>query len=664
MLQLNHVFKTYRSGDGDLTVLNDVSLSIERGEFVALMGPSGSGKSTMMNILGLLDTPTSGQVMIDGVDVTQLNSAQLAHTRSATIGFVFQQFNLLRRTSALDNVLLPTLYRAGIIDPVGRAKSLLQAVGLSNREDHTPAQLSGGQQQRVAIARAMMNDPDIILADEPTGNLDSKSQQEIMALFRLLHSQGKTIILVTHESEVAEFAHRIVTMRDGQIVSDEPNPNRVSAPRERLQKSEERGTPNVSKKGRTLEARLAFSFASQAVKSLTANPLRTILSMLGILIGVAALVAMLALGKGAQRDIQQRLAGLGSNLLVVSPGSARQGAVSLDAGAVTRFTMDDASAVRDEVAGIKRVAAVVNGRGRVKFHNRNASTWLQGVMPAYAEMRAAEPTFGRFFTEDENHGRQRVAVVGMTVVRELFGDESGVVRINPIGERILIDRTEFQVIGILPEKGSTGWRDQDDVVVVPLATAMNRLLGKNYVDSIEVEVLDRNQMESVQDRLQELLRRRHRITNPDDDSFRIRNLSEVQDMLNQTNRTMSMLLASIAVISLIVGGIGIMNIMLVSVIERTREIGLRKALGATQKVILQQFLVESVMVSGFGGLLGIGLGVGVSFMLSSFAGWTVDHSGWGIPIALGFSVGTGIVFGMWPAKQAASLDPIVALRYE
>ena len=661
MITCKNLKKSYLVGGENLEILKGIDLSISQGEFVAIMGPSGSGKSTLMNILGLLDVPTNGEFHINSVTPSSLTDDEMATIRSRTVGFVFQQFNLLARTSAFDNVQLPSLYTGTHRQSIRRAQDLLNAVGLGDRMDHPPSQLSGGQQQRVAIARAMMNDPGIILADEPTGNLDGKSQTEIMALFSGLNATGKTVILITHEADVAAYARRIITIRDGLIVSDVPNfrsskgNDSTQALPSPLQMATS-GTPWIDR---------VRSNLSQARRSLVANALRTFLSMLGILIGVASLIAMLALGAGARRDIETRLASLGSNLLVLSSGSPRQGAVTLDAGAVARLTPQDATLIQSQLSGVRRTSATVSGRVRVKHGNRNANTTAQGVMASYEQMRAMEPTVGHFFSDAEQRSRSRVALIGMTVAKSLFGDShTGELTESPLGQTMLVDRTVFTVIGLLPEKGSTGWRDQDDLIVIPLSTAMYRVLGKDHVDSIEIEVTHREQMESTQTAIDQFIRKRHKVSEDQEDAFRIRNLSEIQDTLTQTSNTMSFLLASIAVISLIVGGIGVMNIMLVSVVERTREIGLRKALGATQSTILEQFLIESICISTIGGVLGIFLGVALTAILGASAGWTIVHTPAAILGALVFSVVSGICFGYWPARKAAALNPIDSLRYE
>lgn len=636
-------------GDTSVRALVDVSLTIEPGEFVAIMGPSGSGKSTLMHILGLLDVPDSGSCRLLGTEITELRDDELAELRCETVGFIFQQFNLLPRMDALANTELPNLYSGGR-DGEERAAALLNRVGMGDRTLHRPNQLSGGQQQRIAIARALMNNPKVIFADEPTGNLDSASADDIIRILKELNQQGITIILVTHEEEIGKQAKRLIRMRDGKIHSDERLTGAEHTP-------EPAPAPSLQRRFRLTRV---FEHIHQGFIALAANKVRTVLSMLGILIGVAAVVAMLALGRGAQKAIEQQLAGLGSNLLVVRPGAHHFGGVALESGTVTRLTMEDVRALEERIPTIKNASPSVMGRGQLTFGNKNWNTQLLGASPDYASMRAAQPTRGRFFTEDEDRQRSRVAVVGMTVVDQLMGEGQ-----NPVGEIIKINRVSFRVIGVLPARGATSWRDQDDLVVVPVTTAMHRLLGKDYLDSIDIEVTDDKALESTQEQVMRLVLERHQVPpSQQQDAYEVRNMADIRAAMTQTSRTMALLLAVIAAISLLVGGIGIMNIMLVSVTERTREIGLRKAIGARRRDILVQFLAEAVVISTTGGVIGIALAWGLTKIMSSLAGWATSISGASVLLAFLFSATVGVIFGIYPARKASFLNPIDALRYE
>lgn len=657
MIELQNISRTYPMGEEGVRALKNVSLSIQAGEYVAIMGPSGSGKSTLLHILGFLDRPDSGQYLLAGKEVGGLGEDELSEIRGRAAGFVFQQFHLLRRCSAVKNVELPLMY-AGRKLARGLGLKRLKDVGLESRALHEPSKLSGGEQQRVAIARALINDPPIIFADEPTGNLDTKSEEDIMRIIEDLNRGGKTVIMVTHEREVAERARRVILMRDGEIVSDISKPSSASAqsgavgnkPAEDLWKTQFLSANAADRAGWS-------DHVSEAFRSILSNKLRSVLSMLGILIGVAAVIAMLALGEGAKDAISQRLASLGSNLLMVRPGSPQTRGVALEAGTVTRFTLQDAEAIA-ELPDIKQVSASVRGRGQLVAGSKNWNSQIQGVTPEYESMRASQPVAGRFFTFEEMKRRERVVLIGATVAKALYGNA------DPTGSDLKINRVNFKVIGVLPSKGSGGWGDDDDVVLIPITTAMYRLLGKQYVDMFDVEVQSPALMDSAQAAIRELIIRRQRLTGENRDSFQIRNMAEIQQTLESTTRTMTALLGSIAAISLLVGGIGIMNIMLVSVTERTREIGLRKAIGARRADITSQFLIESVVMTLIGGGIGILTGFTVAVTLSAFAGWSTRVTGGSVVLAAVFSAVVGILFGWWPARQAAALDPIRALRYE
>ena len=658
VLELKDIRKSFPMGDEKVEILKGISLSIARGDYVAIMGPSGSGKSTLMNVMGLLDRADSGSYLLEGREVRSLTDLDLARARRKSLGFVFQQFNLLPRLSALENTALPLLYSMRAM-PEAPARALLKRVGLETRMHHRPTQLSGGQQQRVAIARALINRPRIILADEPTGNLDSKSSAEIMALLRELNDEGITIILVTHEAEVAAAAKRVITIRDGLIESDRRTERAPPAGSGPEPGSPAGMLPDEPRPSPEDHGNRYLELAKQAFRTLYANKMRTVLSTLGVLIGVAAVIAMLAIGKGAQESIETQLSSLGTNLLSVRAAPIRIGGVTTESEWL-KILPQDAEAVNRLIPGVKRTGSVVqSGNQRVSYQDKNGVTTVYGVLPVYAEMHALVPEIGRFFTEDENRERALVAVIGATVSRELFGNR------NPVGATIKVNKIPLRVIGILPEKGASSFGDRDDQVEVPLSTAMFRILGKTSLDFLEVEIEKGVDMGEAQEKIDSLLRSRHDIPpSQTEEAFRIFNMADLQSALSETSKTLSVLLLIIAGISLLVGGIGIMNIMLVSVTERTREIGLRKAIGGTASDILLQFLVESAAIGVFGGLSGIILGAGISILVSLVAGWTVSIS---IPAVFGsfvFSSLVGMVFGLWPARRAAALNPIEALKGE
>jgi macrolide transport system ATP-binding/permease protein len=653
MIELKNINKSYQMGTVKVHVLRDVSLKIDAGEFIAVMGPSGSGKSTLLHIVGFLDRPDSGSYLLGGRDITELSDDELAILRNRLAGFVFQQFHLLPRISAVENAELPLIY-AGKHSLKEKAHEKMSEVGLAQRESHHPNELSGGEQQRVAIARSLVNEPFIIFADEPTGNLDTKSEAEIIAILENLNRKGKTVVMVTHEEEIAVRAQRIIRMRDGEIVADE---------RKKTRRKKPIAAPDLSIDAILSESRQTLAQAAfidhfrQALHAIVSHKMRSFLSMVGILIGIASVIAMLALGQGARESISKQLASLGSNLLSVRPGFSQLGGVALQAGTVTRFTQQDADAIA-KLPEIRRVSPSVSGRGQLVYSSKNWNTQVLGAGVAYAPMHAADPTIGRFFTEEELRRRDKDVVLGTTVVQNLFGD------VDPIGTTIKINRINFKVIGVMPHKGATTYRDQDDLVVIPFTTAMHRVLGNQYLDTIDAEVRDPSLMDEAQDAIKKLIIKRHDLTKDRQDTFNIRNMADIQATLQSTTQTMTWLLGSIATISLLVGGIGIMNIMLVSVSERTREIGLRKAIGARKMDIMAQFLIEAVLMTMSGGLAGIVCGVGMSFLLALLAGWATKVSIFAMALATTFSLFVGVGFGLWPARQAAQLNPIEALRYE
>jgi len=636
--------KTYRRGALAVEVLHGVDLVIRRGEFVAIMGASGSGKTTLMNLIGCLDRPSTGRYRFAGRDVGALDRDERSLLRRDAFGFIFQQYNLLAGASAEENVEVPAIY-AGMrkADRVDRARALLARLGLGERLHHRPSQLSGGEQQRVSVARALMNGGAVILADEPTGALDSASGREVLAILRRLHGEGHTVILITHDPKVAAEAGRVVTFADGRIVSDT---GAESAPLS--------SAPDTSFPALPARTTGALADAGEAVKmalrSLRANLFRSLLTLLGIVIGVGSVVAMLAIGDGAKREVLTRIQALGTNLLLVRPGAPN---VRMGGGVIATLTVDDAQ----EIARIDNVRVAVpeiGGGVTVRYGNVDYLTSATATSEKYPIARDWPMASGVFFGADEVKSYVPVATLGRTVVNNLFP-----LGVDPVGRYVLINNIPFQVMGVMAPKGATPFgSDMDDVVFVPLTTGSLRLFGIRHLRAIVVQVEDVKAMEETQERIHALLLARHRIVD-----FQIRNMAAILETASETQTTLTILLGSIAAISLLVGGIGVMNIMLVSVTERTREIGIRMATGARAWNIMLQFLVEALVVCAVGGVLGV-LGGLATAMTAEYFGRPIVLSLAPVVLAFGCAFATGLVFGFMPARKAANLDPVVALAAE
>lgn len=641
LIRLEDIRKTYHNGDLAVEVLHGITLDIEAGEFVAIMGASGSGKSTLMNILGCLDSPSGGHYLLDGEDVSTLDADALAGLRRRTFGFVFQSYNLIATSTAQENVEVPAIY-AGLSasERRQRAAELLNSLKLGDRLDHRPNQLSGGQQQRVSIARALMNGGRIILADEPTGALDSQSGEDVMELLRSMHQQGHTIILITHAREVAERADRLIEIRDGQILSDtvkRPVPD-MDAPR-RLQQNETHAASLTD----------VSEAVKMAMRALKANIFRTVLTLLGIIIGVSSVVTMLAIGTGAQNSILDRINAMGTDLILVRPAMAG----FRGTGSIATLVPEDADAIL-ELPNIKSAVPEVTGTVTLRRGNIDYQSQANGTVPAFSQAKSWKLASGDFITQSDMTAYAPVAVLGATVVKTLFPDGS-----NPVGQHILIQKIPFQVIGTLEAKGAGySGSDQDDVVIVPLSTGNLRLFGQKYVRTITVQVKDADLINTTQDQIQTLLDQRHK-----QNDTMITNMSSIREDATAMGNTLTVFLGSVAAISLLVGGIGVMNIMLVSVTERTREIGVRMATGARRRDILLQFITEAVTVSAIGGAFGVALGLGAA-ALAGWAGLAIGYSFGPVLLAFACAFATGLVFGFLPARKASRLLPAVALSSE
>ena len=668
MLQVRELWRIYDLGDVAVEALRGISLEIAAGAFVAIMGASGSGKSTVMNIFGCLDRPSRGTYHLGGVDVATLSADELAEIRNHRIGFIFQSFNLLPRTTAVENVEVPLYYGdTPLAEQHARARAALDAVGLGARARHLPTQLSGGQQQRVAIARALVGGPSLLLADEPTGNLDSQTSEEILALVQKLNrTRGITVVLVTHEADVAAFAGRVVTFRDGKIVSDVSQAARVA--RGDADAGTTAGTdledlPHGSGPSRVAPIKLLAMTWRTALQSLRRNKLRSGLTTLGIVIGVAAVIAMVGIGRGADEAVQSQIRGLGTDLLMIVPGATTAAGVRSGWGGASTLSKVDAQAIVRDAPSVEHVSYFRRQITQVVAGDRNWSTAVQGSPPSFFRVRQWDVARGSAYGERDEDLAARVAVLGATVVDQLFPPGQ-----DPVGAAIRIKGVPFVVVGVLERKGQTMWgQDQDDVVLVPFSTAERRVLGTELlgqVDQIHVTARSSAALAAAKDEVTAALRRRHRIQKGEEDDFTVRDLAEFARTSQMATDVMTNLLLSVASISLLVGGIGIMNILLVSVAERTREIGIRIALGAKRRQILLQFLVEATALSLVGGIVGAVLGIAAASAIAALADWPVRVPPSAVLGSVLFSSAVGVFFGLYPARRASRLDPIAALRHE
>lgn len=646
IIELKNIKRAYNTGGEEVYVLKGINLSIYPGEMVAIIGSSGSGKSTLMNILGCLDKASEGQYLVNGIEVSNFDADQLSELRREYFGFIFQRYHLLNSLTALGNVEIPAIY-AGIKASLRskKAAELLIRLGLKERLDHKPNQLSGGQQQRVSIARALINSGKIILADEPTGALDKQSGEEVLKILHELHQEGRTLIIVTHDAQVAKKAERIIEISDGLIISDSFNPE-YKAEAYKATQSQDKTKINIA------NPFVAFidTFKEaliMALLSLKSQPMRSFLTMLGIIIGIASVILMVALGNGTQQKIMENINSMGTNSLSIFAGKSMSDA---RAGLITTLIDSDATAL----ANLPYVAGVspgISGTGQVSYGNISTSARIEGASPQIFNIRKMQLAKGSFFDDDDVKNRNLNVVIDEKTEDALFGDNKQ----DIIGKTIFIDSAIARIVGIVknpPEFGS-----KNLTVYAPYKALQTRLIGSSEVQSIVLRIADNVNSSLAEEAVTNILIMRHGVKD-----FFIINSEEFRKKVQQTMGAMTLLIVAIASISLLVGGIGVMNIMLVTVSERINEIGVRMAVGARQKDILQQFLIETIIVCMLGGGIGIILAFGLGSLINSLStSFKVAYSLNSIVIAFVFSSFIGICFGFFPARGASKLNPVTAL---
>ncbi|UZE26954.1 MacB family efflux pump subunit [Pseudomonas asplenii] len=644
LLELCGITRSFMAGEREFTALKNINLRIEAGEMVAITGASGSGKSTLMNILGCLDYATAGSYKVNGRETRDLDNEELAELRRDYFGFIFQRYHLLPHLSALHNVEMPAIYAGtGESRRHGRARELLDRLGLAAHLENRPNQLSGGQQQRVSIARALMNGGEVILADEPTGALDTHSGKEVMQILQELHAAGHTVIIVTHDPKVAANAERIIEVRDGEIISDQ-----LTRPVE--QPSSRESTTLVARStGRLVASFGLFKEAfNMAWVALISHRMRTLLTMLGIVIGITSVVSISAIGEGAKRYVLKDIQAIGSNTIDIYPGTSFG-----DSRASSIETLIPADVLAlSQLYYVDSATPMVGRNLLVRYQNIDLDAQVNGVSDRYFQVRGLRMAMGIPFSESDAQRQAQVVVIDHNTRIRLFGPN-----VDPLGQVILLDNLPCTVIGVTTDNKNIFTSSKQLNVWVPYETAAGRLLGQRHLDSIMVRIKDGQPSKVVEENVTKLMLQRHGTKD-----FFTNNLDSIMQTVEKTSQSLALLLSLIAVISLAVGGIGVMNIMLVSVTERTREIGIRMAVGARQSDIRQQFLVEAVMVCLIGGMIGISLSFAIGYLFSLFIKeWQMVFSMGAIATAVICSTLIGIVFGFVPARNASRLDPIEAL---
>lgn len=647
IIKIENLCKSYGQKENKINVLKNINLQIKKGEFIAIIGASGSGKSTLMNIMGCLDQATTGNYEINNKETKLLDSDGLSALRREYFGFIFQRYNLLSTMSALNNVALPAIYLGLSAEQrERRAVELLEKLGLKDKIHNKPNELSGGQQQRVSIARALMNGGQVIFADEPTGALDSKSGEVVMDIIKDLHREGHTIILVTHDSKVAQNAERIIELKDGEIISDKKQSDSTILLRQNTEHK-----PTIKKNLSSVFKDQFWESFKMAMSAISSHKLRSFLTMLGIIIGITSVVSIVALGKGSQEKILENINSIGTNTIDIMPG---EGFGDMRSGKIKTLTASD-SDILNKQPYVLSATPNSSTTGTVTYKNIAVNAQVQGVGAEYFAVKGLDIDMGSQFYPSDIINSTQVAVIDNNAVKQLFLNNE-----NPIGEIIMINQVPLKVIGLTKPKNS-GFGNNDSLNIwSPYSTVMNRISGSKNIDSITVRIKDTFATNAAQKNIIELVTNKH-----GKKDFFTFNSDSIKETITKTTNTMTLMISSIALISLIVGGIGVMNIMLVSVTERTKEIGIRMAIGARQSDILQQFLIEAVLICIIGGLSGIAISYGISLLFNHFiTNFAMSFSAFSIIMAVLCSSMIGIIFGFVPARNASKLNPIDALARE